>query len=147
MMGALDAALGHVRQVVYEAASTSGPLGSGGELRFLAAGQRLGEAFHGDVAAADQPVVVLLGEDRADQADHGGAVGEDADDVGAPADLAVQTFEWVVRPNLAPVLAGEGGEGEDVLGSCEQQVGSLGKRSWSCSTTRPCCDQTSSAQG
>jgi hypothetical protein len=33
---------------------------------------------------------VLLGQDRADQADDRGAIGEDPDDVGAAADLAVE---------------------------------------------------------
>jgi hypothetical protein len=33
------------------------------------------------------PLVDLLGQDRADQPDHGSAVGEDPHDVGAPADL------------------------------------------------------------
>jgi hypothetical protein len=42
------------------------------------------------VAPADLPLVVLLGEHRADQADDRLAVGEDPDDVGAPADLLVQ---------------------------------------------------------
>jgi hypothetical protein len=35
---------------------------------------------------------VLFGEHGADQADQAAAVGEDADDVGAPADLAVESF-------------------------------------------------------
>jgi hypothetical protein len=35
---------------------------------------------------------VLLGENRADEADAGGTVGEDADDVGAPAELFVEPF-------------------------------------------------------
>jgi hypothetical protein len=39
---------------------------------------------------------VLLGQDRADEADEGVAAGEDADDVGAAADLAVEAFLRVV---------------------------------------------------
>jgi hypothetical protein len=67
-----------MKQVVYEAASNSGILGSGGELGLvlLADGESLGETFEGHVAAGDQPVVVLLGKHGADQADHGGAIGE-----------------------------------------------------------------------
>jgi hypothetical protein len=45
------------------------------------------------LAAGDGPFVVLLGEQRADQADDRGPVGEDADDVGAAANLAVQALE------------------------------------------------------
>src|SRR6266480_1450298 len=36
--------------------------------------------------------------------------------------LFVRTFLWIVAPDLAPHLAGEGGEGEDVL-ACLVQVG------------------------
>jgi hypothetical protein len=114
-------------KVVYEAASSSGTVGSGGDLGLvlLGRGQGLGEAFEGHVAAGDQPDVVLLGKDGADQADDGGAVGKNADDVGTPADLAVQAFQRVVGPDLAPVLAGEGGEGEKIVGGRDQELGRL----------------------
>jgi hypothetical protein len=56
----------------------------------------------------------LFGEECADQPDDGGAIREDADDVGAAADLFVQPFERVIAPQLPPVLLGEGGEGEQV---------------------------------
>lgn len=52
----------------------------------------------GEVASPFGPFVVLLGEDGPDQARHGVAVGEDPDDVGAPADLLVQPLVGVVRP-------------------------------------------------
>jgi hypothetical protein len=55
-----------------------------------------GEDFQAEVAAAFGPLVVLLGQDRADQADQGVAVGEDADHVGAAADLPAQAFLGVV---------------------------------------------------
>ncbi len=51
-----------------------------------------GQDVHAEVAAAFGPFVVLLGQDGADEPDQGVAVGEDADDVGAAADLAVQPF-------------------------------------------------------
>jgi hypothetical protein len=51
-----------------------------------------GEDAQADVAAHLGPFVVLLGEYGADQADQGGPVWEDPDDVGAAADLAVQSF-------------------------------------------------------
>ncbi len=47
--------------------------------------------------------------------DDGGAVGEDADHVGAAADLLVQPFLRVVRPDLPPDLPREGGEGQQVV--------------------------------
>jgi hypothetical protein len=52
---------------------------------------------------------VVFGQHRTDEADQGVAVGEDADDVGAAADLLVEAFLRVVRPDLAPDLLGERG--------------------------------------
>ena len=59
------------------------------------------------------------------------AVGEDADDVGAAADLAVESFLGVVRPDLAPDLFRERGEGEDVgagASRCSATAGSFSAR-------------------
>jgi hypothetical protein len=72
------------------------------------------EDLEAEVAASFGPFVVLLGEDGADQPDRGEAVGEDADDVGAAPDLAVEPLVRVVRPDLTPQLLRVGGEGEDV---------------------------------
>ena len=57
---------------------------------------------------------MLLGEHGADEAKDARAVGERADDVGAPADLLVEALLRVRRPDLAPVLLRERGEGEDL---------------------------------
>src|SRR4051794_35319402 len=70
-------------------------------------GLALGQEVESEVAAAFGPLVVLLGEDGADQADDRWAVGEDADHVGAAADLAVEPLVGVVGPDLAPDLPGE----------------------------------------
>ena len=72
-------------------------------LRFLVRGARefcfrdcqRGQGFLGEVAAADEPLVVLLDQQHAGEADQRGVVGEDADDVGAAADLAVDALERV----------------------------------------------------
>ena len=45
-----------------------------------------------EVAAPFGPFVVLFGQDRADQADHRVAVGEDALNVGTAADLTVEAL-------------------------------------------------------
>ena len=74
-----------------------------------------GEDVEPEAAAAFGPFVVLLGQDGADEADDRVPVGEDADHVGAAADLLVEPFVGVVRPDLPPDLLGERGEGEDVL--------------------------------
>ena len=63
-----------------------------------------GEDVEAEVAAAFGPFVVLLGQDGADEADQGVAAGEDPDDVGAAADLAVQPLLGVVGPDLPPEL-------------------------------------------
>jgi hypothetical protein len=54
--------------------------------------RRAGEQFQAHVAASFGPLVALLGKNGADEADQGAAVGEDADHVGAAADLLVQPF-------------------------------------------------------
>ncbi len=61
------------------------------------------------------PLVGLLEQHGADQADHRVPVGEDADDVGAAPDLLVQPLLGVVGPDLAPGLAGEAGERQQVV--------------------------------
>mgnify|MGYP001170125175 CR=1 FL=1 len=65
--------------------------GSGG-------GSAAGEDFEAEVAAAFGPFVGLLGQDGADEADDRVAVGEDADGVGAAADLAVEAFGGYLEP-------------------------------------------------
>src|SRR5215208_7976505 len=53
------------------------------------------ETFLGEVAARDEPLVILFEQQRAGEADERGVVGEDADDVGAAGDLAVDALERV----------------------------------------------------
>ena len=55
----------------------------------------------------DLPLVVGLDDHGGDQPVDGGVVGEDADDVGAPLDLAVEPLQGVRRPDLAPVRSGK----------------------------------------
>jgi hypothetical protein len=43
----------------------------------------------------DRPLVVLFEQDRTDEADDGGLVGEDPHDLGAPLDLAVETLQRI----------------------------------------------------
>ena len=64
---------------------------------------------------------VLFDQEHAGEPDQRRVVGEDADDVGAPADLAVDALERVRRAQLAPVLGREAVEREQVLlGGLEQ---------------------------
>jgi len=74
-----------------------------------------GDGLKGHVAGAlDGPFVVLLEQDRADQPGNGGLVGEDADDLGAPLDLAVQPLERVRGLKLRAALRWKGRLGEHV---------------------------------
>jgi hypothetical protein len=57
-----------------------------------------GEYLSAHVAAGFGPLVVLLGEDGADEADDGVAAGEDPDHVGAAADLLVEPFLGYLQP-------------------------------------------------
>jgi hypothetical protein len=58
--------------------------------------------------------VVLFDAEHSGEPDQRAVVGEDADDVGAAADLLVEALERVRGPELAPVRAREAVEGEDV---------------------------------
>jgi len=81
-----------------------------------------------EVAAADEPFVVLFDHDAGGEPDEGAVVGEDADDVGAAADLAVEPFERVGRAELGAVVGGEGVEGEQVVFCFFEQVVDLRQR-------------------
>ena len=52
----------------------------------------LGKDVETKVAALFGPFVVLFGQDGADEPDQRGPIGEDADDIGAAADLPVEPF-------------------------------------------------------
>ena len=84
--------------------------------------------FQGHVAGAlDSPLIVLLEQDRPDQAGDRGLVGEDADHVGAAFDLAVDAPQRIGRVDLGPVLFGEAHIGEHVLLGFIEQGGELGQ--------------------
>ena len=70
-----------------------------------------GERLLGQVAATDEPLVVLLDQQGAGEADRSPVVGEDADDVGATTDLAVDPLERVGATQLRPVRLRGGAEG------------------------------------
>jgi Transposase, Mutator family len=70
---------------------------------------------------------VLLGQHRADQPHHRRPVGEDAHNIGAPPQFLVQPLLRIVGPDLAPVLLGERGECQQLVGRISQQLGCLGK--------------------
>ena len=65
----------------------------GGLLGFVGAdGLGFGEGVEAEVAAGLGPLVVLFGEDSAHEADDRVPVGEDPNNVGATADLPVESF-------------------------------------------------------
>jgi hypothetical protein len=80
------------------------------------------------VAVADEPFVVLFDDDAGGEPDQGAVVGEDADDVGAASDLAVDSFERVGRAQLRLVRDREGVEGEQVVLGFFEQRGDLRQR-------------------
>jgi hypothetical protein len=57
---------------------------------FLVIGEERFQGVVAEVALADEPFVVLLDDDAGGEPDQRFVVGEDADDVGAAADLAVR---------------------------------------------------------
>ena len=67
-----------------------------------------GDGFQGHVAGTlDGPFVILFEQQGADEADDGGLVGEDADDLAAPLDFPVQAFERVCAVDLGAMLGGK----------------------------------------
>ncbi|MFC5801350.1 hypothetical protein ACFPWT_12155 [Streptomyces formicae] len=103
------------------------------------------------MAAGLGPLVVLLGQDRAGQADQGGAVGEDPDHVSPAADLLVQLLLRIVQPDPSRDLAGEGGEGQQVVLGGIEVLGGLRNfasrasgtcRTWERTASVPGCSKT-----
>jgi len=87
-----------------------------------------GERFLGEVAPADEPLVVLLDQHRADEADCRGVVGEDADDVRSAPNLLVEPLERVGAAELWPVRGREAVEGQEVFFGCLEQLCDLRQR-------------------
>jgi hypothetical protein len=71
----------------------------------------------------NRPLVILLQQQGTDEPDHGAFVGEDADDIGAAFDFAVETLERIGGMDFRPVLAGEVHIGEDVGFGLVEQAG------------------------
>ena len=66
------------------------------------------DGFQAHVAGAlDRPFVILLQQQRTDQAGDGGFVGEYADDLAASLDLAIESFERVGAVQLGAMLGRE----------------------------------------
>src|SRR5215813_10730074 len=73
------------------------------------------DAFQSDVSGAlNGPLIVLLEQDRADEANDCILVWEDADDIGASLDLAIEALERVGGMQLGAVLAWEAHVGKNV---------------------------------
>ena len=55
------------------------------------------DALKGHVAASlDRPFIILFQQDGADEACNRFFIGEDADDVGAPLDLAIEALDRII---------------------------------------------------
>ena len=86
------------------------------------------EGLDGQVAPADQPLVILLEQQGTSEPQERGVVGKDPDDVGAAADLAVDPLERVRAAQLGPVVARKRVEGEQVGLRGFEQLRDLGRR-------------------
>ena len=84
------------------------------------------EHFEAEVAAAFGPFVGLLGEHCSDEPDDGIAVREDAYDVGAAPDLAVESFCGVAGSELAPHVIRKRGECQQVFTGVAEVFGDVG---------------------
>ena len=74
----------------------------------------MGRGFQRQVSPGHSPLVVLLDQDGADQAQDGFVVGKDAHHVGAPLDLLVDPLQRIGGVDLRSMLPGEAHEGEHV---------------------------------
>lgn len=73
------------------------------------------DGFQGHIAGTlNGPLVVLLEQQRTDQPDDSGFVRDDADDLAAPLDLAIEPFERIGAVDLGAVLCREAHVGQDV---------------------------------
>ena len=70
--------------------------------------RHLGDSLDLHVAVLGLPLVVLLHEDGADEADDGVLVGEDPDDIGSTLDLLVEALQRVGAVKLGAVLGWAG---------------------------------------
>jgi hypothetical protein len=75
----------------------------------------------------DGPFIVLFEQDRAYEANDRVFVGEDADHLGAPLDLAVETFDRVSRVQFGPMLWWECHVGEHIGLGLVEEAGKLGQ--------------------
>jgi hypothetical protein len=99
------------RSVLASSWGLGGGLVGGGEC-----GSGSAEDIEAEVAAAFDPFVVLFSKHGADQADDGRAVGEDADDVGAAADLFVEPLFYPALKRGVHSVAGSGFSGRGAAG-------------------------------
>ena len=67
------------------------------------------------MAVLQLPIAVLLHPCSADQAHARVLVGEDADDIRAPFDLLIASFEWICAVRLGAMLGGKGHERQHVV--------------------------------
>jgi hypothetical protein len=72
------------------------------------------------------PFIILFEQQCADESDDGSLVGEDADDVATPLDLAVEAFERIGAVDLGTMLSGEAHIGQDIGFGVIHQPGQLG---------------------
>ena len=75
-----------------------------------------GDGSGGDVAfVGGDHLVVDLDQQGANEPDHGFGVGKDLNDIGTSFQFPVESFDWVVRPDLGPMGLWERRVGEQVV--------------------------------
>jgi hypothetical protein len=73
------------------------------------------QTFKLHITALQGPLVILFKHHGADQADDGGVVGENADDIGSAFHLGVQTFERIGAVDLGSMGFRESHESEHLM--------------------------------
>ena len=84
------------------------------------------DGFQAHVAGSlDRPLIVLFKQQCADEADDGGFIGEDADNLAAALDLAIEPFGWVGAVYFGAMLRREAHVSQYVSCSVVHQAGEL----------------------
>ena len=110
-------------------------------------GLAAGEDVESEIAAALGPGAVLLCQHGADEPDDAGAVGEDPDHVGAPADLAVEAQLGLLDQIWRQTSLGKAVKARMSARSSSRRSATVGRFSASASTTRSNWACTVSALG
>lgn len=88
-----------------------------------------GDCLKGQVSGSlDRPLIILLEQQRTDEAHDGIVVWKDADDLGSPLDFSIQSLDRICAVKLGPVLFGKGHVGQHIFFGTVHEGGDFGSK-------------------